>query len=103
MMQVKGYRILVKPDEIDTVSKGGIIMVLDERMELASQQFGTVICIGPTCWTDGQGNALERWCEVGDRVVFSKHAGRFVYDPTEDDAEYMVINDNDIIAVIGEG
>jgi co-chaperonin GroES (HSP10) len=50
-MKVKGYRILVKPDDIKTTSDGGIVLVLDERMEQASQQFGTVIDIGPTCWT----------------------------------------------------
>jgi len=102
MINVKGYRILVKGDAIETVSKGGIVMVLDERMEKASQQFGRVIAIGATCWSMADGTPLEPWCKVGDRVVFSKHAGRFVYDPTDNDAEYMIINDTDIIAVLGE-
>ena len=99
-MKIKGYRILVSADEIKTMSDGGIYLVLDERMELASQQFGTVIDIGSTCWTDAKGEQLERWCEIGDRILFSKHAGRFVYDRADKDREYMVINDTDVIAVI---
>jgi co-chaperonin GroES (HSP10) len=99
-MKVKGYRILVKPDDIKTTSDGGIVLVLDERMEQASQQFGTVIDIGPTCWTNAEGEKLEQWCAVGDRILFSKHAGRFVYDPDDNDEEYMIILDTDVIATL---
>ena len=99
-MKIKGYRILVKPDDVKTTTEWGYQLVLDERMEAASQQFGTVMDVGATCWTDREGKPLERWCEVGDRVLFSKHAGRFVYDPDNDDEEFMVINDTDVIAVL---
>ena len=99
-MKIKGYRILVDPDKVETMSEGGIFMVLDERMEMVSQQFGTVVDIGDTCWTDAAGRPLVRWCEVGDRVLFSKHAGRFYTDPKDPDKkEFMIINDNDIIGV----
>lgn len=99
-MKIKGYRILVKPDDIHTQTKSGIIVVLDERMEMTSQQFGVVVDVGPTCWTDSQGNALERWCEAGDRVLFSKHAGRFFTDPDDPEKkELLIINDTDIIGV----
>jgi len=99
-MEIKGYRILVQPDAIETMSQGGIYMVLDERMAMTAQQYGTVVGIGPTCWTDAQGNKLERWCEVGDRVLFSKHAGRFFTDPADPEKkELLIINDTDIIGV----
>ena len=102
MMKVKGYRVLIQPDELEKVTKGGIILVLNERLEAAGQQFGTVAGIGDTCWTDAKGEKLTQWCEVGDRVLFSKHAGRFVFEPEDNNKEYMIINDTDVICVIQE-
>jgi len=100
MMKVKGYRILVKPDGVKTTTDWGYQLVLDERLEASGQQFGIVVDIGPTCWTDRSGAPLERWCEVGDKILYSKHSGRFVYDPENDDEEYLVIQDTDVIAVV---
>lgn len=104
MIKMRGYRLLVKPKKIETVSSGGIVVVLEgtneERLEEAGQQFGIVVSIGPTCWaTEELG---DPWCEEGDMILFSRHAGRFVYDPDNEDDKYMVINDTDVIAVIGE-
>ena len=99
-MKVKGYRILVIPDELEQVSKGGIVYAFtDERVEKAALQTGRVAGIGNTCW---QGEAFSApWCHVGDRILFSKHAGRFVIDPL-DDAEYLIMNDTDVLCVIEE-
>jgi len=98
MMKVKGYRILVKPDEIEKVSKGGIVYAYtDERVERAALQTGRVAGVGNTAW---QGEAFAApWCKEGDRILFSKHSGRFVVDPT-DDAEYLIMNDTDVLCVI---
>ena len=99
MINVKGYRILVKIEEVEVMSKGGIITTIvgtnAERLEKAGQQFGYVVGIGDTCWSE----LGENWCEVGDQILFSRHAGRFVFDPT-DDEEYMIMNDTDVLAVI---
>jgi len=98
MMKVKGYRILVKPDALEQVSKGGIVYAYtDERVEKAALQTGRVAGIGNTAW---QGEAFGApWCHVGDHILFSKHAGRFIIDPT-DDAEYLIMNDTDVLCVI---
>ena len=98
---MKGYRLLVDIDPIEKVTKGGIVLVQDEKMEAAGQQFGTVISIGHTCWTNADGEVkVEPWCKVGDRILFARHAGRFVYDPFDRKEEFMVMNDTDVIAVI---
>jgi len=103
MISLKGYRILVDIDPIETVSKGGIYLVQDEKMEAAGQQFGTVVSIGHTCWTNANGEQkVEPWCAVGDRILFARHAGRFVYDPANREKEFLVMNDTDVIAVITE-
>jgi len=101
MLNIKGYRILVEIDPVEKVSEGGIIITLDkdEKLEAAGSQFGTVVSIGDTCWTDAKGEPLTQWCEEGDKILFSKYAGRFVYDPEDKDRELMVINDTDVIAV----
>ena len=102
MINLKGYRILVDIDPVETVSKGGIYLVQDEKQEASGQQFGTVVSIGHTCWTKADGTKLEPWCVVGDRILFARYAGRFVYDPENRDKEFMVMNDTDVIAVITE-
>ena len=94
MIKMVGYRLLVKPKEREKVSEGGIILVeLDERMHDAGNQFGTVISIGESCWGED-----EPWCSEGDEILFSKFAGRFVYDPDTKE-EFMVMNDTDVIAI----
>ena len=100
MMKVKGYRILVVADDVEKVSEGGIVMVYDdERVEKAALQTGVVFGVGNTAW---QGEAFsEPWCKEGDHILFSKHSGRFVVDPT-DDSEYLIMNDTDVLCVIGE-
>lgn len=103
MLKVKGYRILVKADEVETMSEGGIFLVLDEKLERSGQQFGIVVDIGEDCWA-GRSNAGtlvegKQWCKIGDRILFSKHAGRFVYDPKTKD-ELLIMNDDDVLAVV---
>lgn len=99
MINVTGYRILIKAEEIEKVTGGGIIIVQDEKLVEAGQQFGEVIGIGKDCWTDNTGKYLNPWCKEGDKVLYAKHAGRFVYDPDTNE-EYMILNDTDILAVI---
>lgn len=105
MLKVKGFRILVKADEVETMSEGGIVLVLDEKLERSGQQFGTVVDVGDTCWAGraNTGNLVEgkAWCQKGDRILFSKHAGRFVYDPSTKE-ELLIMNDDDVLAVVVE-
>jgi co-chaperonin GroES (HSP10) len=105
MLDVKGYRILVKADDIEKVTDFGIVLILDEKLERSGQQFGTVVGVGESCWAgrDNGGKLVEgkAWCKVGDRVLFSKHSGRFVYDP-ETEEELLIMNDDDILAVVVE-
>ncbi len=102
-MKVKGYRLLIEIDKVETVSEGGIIIIVnerDERMEASASQLGTVVGVGATCWKGKF--EQDPWCYEGDYILFSKHSGRFVYDPDDNDKEYMVINDTDVLTVIRE-
>lgn len=97
-IKVKGYRLMVKADPIEEISKGGIVLSVDKTRERAAQNIGTVVSIGDQCFTQYEG---EPWCEVGDTVLYSRYAGKFVMDPVTQE-EYVLLNDEDVIATIEE-
>lgn len=94
-----GYRMLIKPFEMEQVSKGGIILV-DESKQYAdiACQVGQVIKQGPDCYTGDKFS--NQWCKVNDFVVFAKHAGQKLEIKQGDKTEkYLFINDDDVRAV----
>lgn len=97
-MKVKGYRLLVKPDEIETTTEGGIVVVMDEDKAKIAQMYGKVVQVGSECWHDFKD---KQWCKEGDRVAWSKFAGKFITDP-ETAEEYVILNDEDVLVVFGE-
>lgn len=95
-----GYRILIKPDELEKVSGGGIVLVhQDERLARAATVTGVIVAIGKTAWDRHQGGLS--WCDVGDHVIYAKYAGKIVIDP-ETEEEFLIVNDEDILALKGE-
>jgi len=100
MIEALINRVIIKPDPVETASKGGIILALDERQEKAATTTGTIIGIGPAAWLDPIMGG-EPACEIGDHVVYAKYSGKFVTDP-EDGEEYVVVNDDAIQARIIE-
>jgi len=118
-----GNKVLVKPDEIEEFTEGGILIPdqILERHEAAAV-YGVVIAIGPDCfthtvtntatWYDGcNGNnwkPKERkttgysgdWVEPGDRIAFAIYAG--LESTGEDGEKYKMINDEDITAKVSK-
>lgn len=101
------HRVLVKLEGIDSgeqKSEAGIILrrglTQDEiRREMAAQEEGTVVAIGPTAFKDF-GDGTE-WCKVGDKVFIVRYSGTNFID--EDTKEmFRIINDDDIYALIRE-
>jgi co-chaperonin GroES (HSP10) len=94
MIEVLGHRLLIKPKEVETVSKGGIVMAVDVKAERTATQEGTVIQVGPNAFSiDALGGVP--WVSPGDEVIFARYAGKQVRDP-ETNEEYFVINDEDV-------
>ena len=92
-----GRRLIVKPDPVEEVSPGGIIISMDKKLERAGQITGVIKSIGHLCWADlGDG---EPWAKIGDRVHFSRYAGRYIEDPETGDND-MIMNDEDVLAII---
>ena len=99
-----GNRVLILPDSIEEVSKGGIIIgggAEFERQEKAACTTGTIVDFGPSAWLDPALGG-EPWVKKGDRVVFAKYSGKYIKDPEDDKIEYMVVNDDAIQVRIEE-
>jgi len=98
-MEPSGHRVLIKPEVVEEKTAGGIILAATtkDRDQQATMR-GTVVKVGVNAWKafdDG-----TPWAAEGDKVVFRKYAGEVIKD---DDAEFRVVNDEDILAVIKEG
>lgn len=110
MNKIAGHRVLIKVDPIKKQTETGIIVVRDdeERDHKVNTSTGTVVAIGATAWMaydyykpNGERNPKwEQWCHVGDRVYFAKYAAKWIKDAEGN--EYVVVNDQDIVAVIEE-
>lgn len=92
------HRVLVKPDDVETVSKGGIVIAVDPKKERVAVETGHVLAIGDTAFKDYQKSPVDFTPVVGNRVYYAKYAGKIVKDT--DDKEYLILNDEDIIAVV---
>ena len=101
-MNVKpvGHRVLIKPEKVAEVSKGGIVIARPaiEKEQLA-QVMGVVLAVGEDCWQEYK----LPWCKVGDRVLYQRYAGMRVPDGRGGFRDDMVLlNDLDITAIAEE-
>lgn len=114
-----GNRVVVRPDDIETKTAGGILIPEAEAEKHAlSQTTGVLLAIGPDAWRhvtelterliDGEWKVVERkvsgysepFAEVGDRVAFAKFGGLQVMG--EDGQKYRILNDEDITAKVSD-
>lgn len=99
-----GHRVMVRIEKPEEKTKGGIIIVPDtlERMEKFGE-IGEVVAIGKTAFHDYGGDWGVR---VGMKVFFTRQGGKLVTRELiseDDNAEYRVINDEDIIGMVPHG
>lgn len=98
------HRFLVKPFKLEEVDKDiararalGIQLIDSEnKREQAAVDKGVVVDIGPTAFKDF---GTESPIKVGDVVAFAKYGGKTIKDP-DDDVEYVVLNDEDLVAIL---
>ena len=87
-------RVLVKRTEEEQQTRGGII-VPDTAKEKPVQ--GKVVAVGPGRMND-TGKRMPLELKKGDKVLFGKYSGTEV---TFGDQEYVIMREDDILAVIG--
>ena len=89
------HRVLVKADKVETKTESGIILTIDEKRENAAAETGVILAIGPTCFKDYGGSPTD--INVGDKIAFAKYAGKTIKENGE---EFVLLNDEDIVALI---
>lgn len=99
-IEAPGFRLVIKPDPVEEVTQGGIVLAIDKKLEKGATDRGTIVNIGPIAW-----HAFKPyegpWAEVGDRIAYVKYAGKWVTDPV-DKVDYLIIDDQDVIAIYRE-
>lgn len=106
MIVPTGNRVLVKPDPVETTTKGGIVLAIDSKHEQAAAVTGTVVSHGDIAFKEFVGDAFktiyEPFARVGDKVQYRRYTGVAVKDP-ESGEEYLLINDSDILSRFEQG
>ena len=93
MLKPLADRVLVKVDEEETKTKGGIL--IPDTAQKKSQK-GTVMAIGSGKVLDN-GTRLPFEGKVGDHVLFAKYSG---VDIDEDGEKYLLLAERDILAIL---
>jgi chaperonin GroES len=91
-----GDRVIVKPKPKPQTTPTGIVLP-----DTASErpQEGTVIAVGPGRLLES-GVRVELEVKSGDEVLYAKYAGTEV---KLDEDEYLVIRENELLAVVANG
>ena len=93
MLKPLADRVLVKVEEEETKTKGGIL--LPDTAQKKSQK-GIVAAVGNGKITDA-GQRISMEVKVGDEVLFAKYSGTDVEDNGE---TYLLLSERDILAVL---
>ena len=85
-------RVVLKSVEAEETTKSGIILAAaaKEKPEIAE-----VVAVGPGGMVDG--NEVEMFVKVGDKVITAKYAGTEV---KFDGEEYSIVRQSDILAIV---
>lgn len=104
------HRILVKPDQLEDVDptfaaarRAGLALPEHPGMDLEKNRVdtGVVLALGGSAFRAymAEADLTEVPVKVGDKISFAKYAGKIF---NEDGVKYIVLNDEDVIAVMGE-
>lgn len=88
-----GNRVVAKRLEQEETLKGGIILPETAKKK---QESAKVVAIG-TGKTTKDGKTIEIPVKIGDTILMDKYSSQEV---TIDDEEYVIVNADDIIAII---
>ena len=89
-----GDKIVLKQLEAEETTKSGIVLPGQAKEKPHEEE---VIAVGPGGNIDGKEVVMQ--VKAGDRVIYSKYAGT---DVELDGVEYIIVKQNDILAVVTE-
>jgi len=95
-MEIKplGDRVVIKPLEAETKTKGGIV-IPDTAKE--KPQEGKVVAVGKGKVLDS-GTVQPPEVKVGDKVLYGKYTGNEI--TTKEGEELLIMREEDILAII---
>jgi len=93
-IQPLGDRVVVKPLEAESKTKGGIVLP-DTAKE--KPQEGKVVAVGKGKVLDN-GTLQAPEVKVGDKVLYGKYSGNEI--TTKDGEELLIMREEDILAII---
>ena len=91
-LQPLGDRVVLKQLAAEETTKSGIVLPGQNKEK---PQQAEVIAVGPGGMVDGKEVTMQ--VKVGDNVIFSKYSGTEV---KLDDEEFIIVKQNDILAII---
>ena len=99
------YKVLIKPEIVDSKSDGGIYFpdVTRDR-EQSSVDRGEIISHGNGFFKTTNGELPGPRPKVGDTVIFNRYAGSLIRIKNKDGVheEFRLCNDKDICAILTE-
>ena len=87
-----GDRVVLKQTEKEETTKSGIILAAKSQENPVTAE---VVAVGPGGMVDGKEVTMQ--VKVGDQVIYSKFAGNEV---KLDEEEYVIVRQNDILAIV---
>jgi chaperonin GroES len=93
-IQPLGDRVVIKPLEAETKTKGGIV-IPDTAKE--KPQEGKVVAVGKGKVLDS-GTVQPLEVKVGDKVLYGKYSGNEI--TTKEGEELLIMKEEDILAII---
>ena len=93
-MQPLGDRVVIKPLEVESKTKGGIVLP-DTAKE--KPQEGKVVAVGKGKVLDN-GTVQAPEVKVGDKVLYGKYSGNEI--TTKEGEELLIMREEDILAII---
>lgn len=93
MLKPLADRVLVKIEEEETKTMGGIL--LPDTAQKKSQK-GVVVAVGSGKMTE-EGKRLPLEVKEGDEVLFAKYSGTEIEDKGE---KYLLLSERDILAIL---
>lgn len=99
------HYVIVKQEKLEEVDKtylrakaAGILIAdhEDNKRAQAGVDKGVVVSLGPTAYRDYN---VDPPIKPGDFVAFAKYSGKVITDP-DDELDYVLLNDQDIVCVI---
>lgn len=85
-------RVVIKSVEAEETTKSGIILAGAAKEK---PQVAEIVAVGPGGLVDG--NQVEMYVKVGDKVITSQYAG----NPVKiDGVEFQIVRQSDILAIV---